>query len=155
MTTLHWIEKTFSAAAGPEVRDVARRYEPAPTIQLAAAAVLGAAGTWLVGALASLLPAGQPLNALAALAAGVAVPLAWLALDDFPRVRGLLRGVVAITVVVLAYQALGAGWAALGFAWTAALAWVVMDWIESGVTPVRLALTIAFAGQALLAFGSF
>ena len=151
MTTLHWLEKVTSSAPA---HDVARQYAPVSGLKLTAAAIMGGSVAWLVAAVAETLPAGQSLNALAALAAGVGIPLLWQSMRELATSRALLLGFTALAVMVLAYQSLGAGWAVLGFAWTLALAWVAMDWIEAGVSPVRTGLSVAFAGQALMAFSN-
>lgn len=155
MTTLNWFDKTITPARDTQAGESSpRTLAPASGLRLVAATILAGSASWLVAAMASSLPGDQALNVLSALAAGAGVPLAWRSLADMPLARGLFRSAVALAVIVLAYQALSVGWSALGFAWVVALAWVVMDWIAEGVNPLRLGLTVAFAGQALLAFGN-
>ena len=80
------------------------------------------------------LPETQQLAVLAALAAGIGVPMAMHSMSDALLARGLLRAAMALAAGVIAYQALTLGWGILAVSWSFLFAWVITDWIHAGVS---------------------
>ncbi len=116
------------------------------------AVATGALAALAVLAGVTTLPETQQLAGLAALAAGIGLPMAIHSMTDEWFSRGLLRAIVALAAGVIAYQALSFGWAVLALSWSFLLAWAATDWIHAGAS-FRLATLLSgllvLAGFAL------
>ena len=125
------------------------------SLRMLMAVASGAVAAVAVLASVTILPETQHLAALAALAAGIGMPMAMHSISDQSLARGLLRATVALAAGVLAYQALTLGWGMLALSWSFLFAWAATDWIHAGAsfkTASLLSGLLVLAGFALTQF---
>ena len=117
---------------------VLRRLSNIRSLHILMAATLGAAAAIALLTMVTALPASQHLSGLAALAAGIGMPMAMHSLRDESLARGLLRATMALAAGFIAYQALSYGWGILAISLSVLFAWATTDWVHNGVS-IRLA----------------
>ena len=113
---------------------ISRRLGNTRSLQVVVAVTIGASVAIALLAAVTALPGSQHLSALAALAAGIGMPMAMHSLRDELLARGMLRATMALAAGVIAYQALTFGWGVLALSLSVLFAWAATDWVHSGVS---------------------